>query len=257
MTFIIVMTVSPVTLKGVDRESSKAQLRARIRAQRSARSRAVAVSPPPAEATAASRTPARAALAWLAEIWPSHDLTGRVVVAYAALPGEPDVDAVVDGIRARGARVFLPVVTRVGRALEFGEVTGPMSDLTPHGRWGIREPHASLSASALIAEAAPDLLFVPALGFGAGGARLGNGGGFYDRTFGPFGEVPLGRRCDTAVPSAAGEPATGGRDPDDQEAGPRVVGVCFAEEVDLSGLAVEPWDLRIPEAITEDGLRRL
>ena len=43
----------------------------------------------------------------------------------------------------------------------------------------------------------------------------------------------------------------------DQEAGPRVVGVCFAEEVDLSGLAVEPWDLRIPEAITEDGLRRL
>ncbi|RAC07999.1 hypothetical protein DN539_34620, partial [Burkholderia multivorans] len=52
-------------------------------------------------------------------------------------------------------------------------------------------------------------------------------------------------------------PQQGGRDPDDQEAGPRVVGVCFAEEVDLSGLAVEPWDLRIPEAITEDGLRRL
>lgn len=248
MTFIIAMTVSAVTLKGVEPESSKAQLRARIRAQRSSRASTDPSPLPPDRATGPSRTPAGAVLAWLDDVWPESDLSGRVVVAYAALPSEPDVDAVVDGLRHRGARVFLPVVTRVGEALEFGEVTEPMSALTPQGRWGIREPRASHTASALFAEAAPDLLLVPALGFGAGGARLGNGGGFYDRTFGPRGEVPLGEvprgdRSDGSAPPAA--------------ASARVVGVCFADEVGLPGLVVEPWDLRIAEAVTEDGPARL
>ncbi|WP_342037204.1 5-formyltetrahydrofolate cyclo-ligase [Brevibacterium ammoniilyticum] len=266
----------------MDPVSSKAELRALIRARRSARARqwgahsddsgaspaeaaapassvADLRSPPPAPPSSAlSPSISDAVRSTLDHWWPSADLSGRIVVAYAALPGEPDVDTVVDGLRERGARVFLPVVTRIGEALQFGEVRAPMAELTPQGRWGIREPRAEHSASSLFAEAAPDLLLVPALGFGAGGARLGNGGGFYDRTFGPLGEVPLGDvpPLDASIGDAPPGPSRSHAQPPDS-AGPRVVGVCFAEEADLPGLVVEPWDLRVPEAITEDGLRVL
>jgi 5-formyltetrahydrofolate cyclo-ligase len=158
----------------------------------------------------------------------------RSLLAYAALPGEPDLDPALDRFLASGGTVYLPVVTEVGRPLRFGRVTGPMASLEPQGRWGIREPHQDTElltpAQLLSEEVGLDLVFVPALGFGADGARLGNGGGFYDRTFGPHGVAPL-------------------------EGGPRVIGVCFARELDLPGLVAEDWDLRIPAVVTERGLR--
>lgn len=246
------MSRRPDTLKDVEPTTTKAQLRERIRAGRAARlspardrggsgaeaaRTASAVTaearhrdaPRGADLAAGQATVADSGLALIARLWPSSDLTGRTVVAYAALTGEPDLDPVIDALRHRGARVFLPVVTRLGDALRFGEVTEPMAALTPHGKWGIREPAPQLSATELISVIAPDLIFVPALGFASDGARLGNGGGFYDRTFGPRGEV--------ALTSAE-----------------RVIGVCFAEETDLPALSVEPWDLRIAEVLTEEGL---
>nr|WP_269457686.1 hypothetical protein [Brevibacterium siliguriense] len=81
------------------------------------------------------------------------------------------------------------------------------------------------------------------MGFGADGARLGNGGGFYDRTFGPRGDEPLDSRSCGSEPNSSGPIGSG----------PRVVGVCFAEELGLTGLVAEDWDLRIPAAVTEDG----
>ncbi|UVI35426.1 5-formyltetrahydrofolate cyclo-ligase [Brevibacterium spongiae] len=157
----------------------------------------------------------------------------RVVLGYAALPGEPDLDPALDRFLAAGGTVYLPVVTKVGEPLAFGEVTGSMASLEPQGKWGIREPADGVelltAAQLLSPEVGLDLLFIPALGFGADGARLGNGGGFYDRTFGPHGVAPL-------------------------DHGGGVLGVCFTEELGLSGLTAEEWDLRIPSAITEDGV---
>ena len=161
---------------------------------------------------------------------PGSDHGGHSILAYAALAGEPNLDSTIDDFLSRGGTVYLPVVTEVGRALRFGTVTESMRTLTPHGKWGIREPSPQLSGIELLsAEVAIDLAFVPALGFGAEGARLGNGGGFYDRTFGPQGEAPL------AV-------------------GPSVWGVCFAAELELPGLRSEPWDLQITRAVTERGV---
>lgn len=160
------------------------------------------------------------------------------MLAYAALAGEPDLDPAIDRFLARGGTVYLPVVTRIGQPLQFGRVTGSMAGLAPRGRWGIREPDPSavgtrtLGAAQFLAEVAPDIVFIPALGFGSEGVRLGNGGGFYDRTFGPRGEAPL--------------PIDGT---------PRVFGVCFASELDLPGLVAEDWDLRIGAAVTEGGVR--
>jgi 5-formyltetrahydrofolate cyclo-ligase len=184
----------------------------------------------------------------------------RTLLAYAALSGEPNLDPAIDRFLAAGGTVYLPVVTKVGEPLAFGQVIGSMSSLEPQGKWGIREPQDSsqpLSADELLSpEIGLDLIFVPALGFGADGARLGNGGGFYDRTFGPQGAAPLGSASPEHVSSSADHdestpPTHGSASPTD---GPRVVGVCFAEELALPGLVAEDWDLRIPAAVTENGL---
>lgn len=166
-------------------------------------------------------------------LWPDRNLSGRSLLAYAALAGEPDMDPVIDRFLSHGGIVYLPVVTTVGHALMFGTVTESMSTIEPRGKWGIREPSPALTArDLLVAEVAPDLMFIPALGFGLRGARLGNGGGFYDRTFGPQGEAPLagGDRTDT------------------------VYGVCFSTELGLPGLISEPWDLQITRAVSDQGV---
>jgi 5-formyltetrahydrofolate cyclo-ligase len=79
---------------------------------------------------------------------------------------------------------------------------------------------------------------------------LGNGGGFYDRTFGPHGVAPLDRGNQA---EAEGSPSVEWESAPPLSV-PRVVGVCFASELGLTGLIAEDWDLRIPAAITEAGL---
>lgn len=275
MRFILTKDRAADRLERVDPETSKAQLRADIRAARAARvreprteptvpnptdhaeavpgqpSRTEVGSPPPgaeavpghshaAEAVhGGTSTVADSAWSLIESAWAGDDLSGRSLLAYAGLPGEPNLDEVIDRFLTRGGTVYLPVVTAVGRALKFGRVTGSMAALHPQGKWGIREPQTGPGFPELLggeqllgAEAALDLAFVPALGFGSEGARLGNGGGFYDRTFGPQGEAPLA-----------------GRDLP-------VYGVCFAAELGLPGLVVEDWDLRIEAAVTEDGVHR-
>ncbi|WP_228282408.1 5-formyltetrahydrofolate cyclo-ligase [Brevibacterium atlanticum] len=224
----------------MDSSTSKAQLRSHIRSARADRARAEVgagsiatvagglAGDSPTEVGPDSVTTVADA-AW--ELISSRPV--RSLLAYAALPGEPDLDPAIDRFLAAGGTVFLPVVTKVGEPLAFGEVTGSMATLEPQGKWGIREPQCDtgfLTAEELLSSGVGlDLIFVPALGFGVDGARLGNGGGFYDRTFGPHGAAPLGQE-------------------------PRVVGVCFASELALTGLVAEDWDLRIPAAATETGL---
>ncbi|WGP05506.1 5-formyltetrahydrofolate cyclo-ligase [Bacillus subtilis] len=247
----------------MDPQTSKAQLRSRIRAARTDRSLAEATPASPSSVTSASPqvTPTEATSTTASRVDPaeSEDSVAaaawdlicqapvRSLLAYAALPGEPDLDSALDRFLAAGGTVYLPVVTTVGQPLMFGQVTGSMASLTPQGRWGIREPAQDddlLTAAQLLSPTVGlDLIFVPALGFGADGARLGNGGGFYDRTFGPHGAQPLGSGSRESGPQGSGHRA----------AEPRVVGVCFAQELGLSGLVAEDWDLRIPAAVTENG----
>ncbi|WP_231442760.1 5-formyltetrahydrofolate cyclo-ligase [Brevibacterium zhoupengii] len=239
----------------VDAETSKAQLRKRIRSDRAARAAAEAESSGAgSESSGAELASPVAESAWqvVKGLRPDLDLTGCSMLAYAALAGEPDLDPAIDRFLAHGGTVYLPVVTSVGHALMFGTVTDSMSTLEPRGKWGIREPSPSLTASALLAaEVAPDLIFVPALGFGPGGARLGNGGGFYDRTFGPQGEVPL-VGAEGEEPLAVGTRTDGGR-----TVPVAVYGVCFSVELDLPGLTIEPWDLQVPQAVTDQGVHTL
>src|SRR5579862_7608849 len=97
------------------------------------------------------------------------------VCLFAALPGEPDLDPLLSEGCALGKQISLPRI--YGSRLELIAVTGHES-LEPT-RWGLREPRHD--PAAIVAPESVDLLLIPGIAFTPRGARLGRGGGFYDR----------------------------------------------------------------------------
>ena len=113
-----------------------------------------------------------------------------VVMAFDAVAGEPTTDAFVSWCRAVGKTVVLPVAAR--------DAPDPV------------EPTV------------PDVVVVPGLGFTPMGARLGRGGGWYDRF--------LARRSARCV----------------------AIGVCFAEQI-VDDLPVEDHDMTVDIVVTDEG----
>lgn len=102
------------------------------------------------------------------------------VLTYMPVQGEVDVTPLLAELWARGARVLLPRC-RPGEpgAMDVACVTC-MEDMRP-GMYGIAEPAPGTCAA--LADAAPDLVLVPAVAYDRRGYRLGFGAGFYDRFF--------------------------------------------------------------------------
>ena len=96
----------------------------------------------------------------------------RVVAAYAALPGEPDLRP-LEWVGEK--TVLLPRVD--GEKLVFHAVSDA-NQLQP-GAFGVREPDPEKCPAFDPREA--EMIFVPGLAFTAEGLRLGRGRGFYDR----------------------------------------------------------------------------
>ncbi|RRD05130.1 5-formyltetrahydrofolate cyclo-ligase [Arachnia propionica] len=140
-----------------------------------------------------------------------------VVALYAARPAEPGTGPLVTAMEQLGWRVLLP---KLGRSPDWAWATRPLR----LGWAGIPEPTGpALGADAL---ALADLLILPALAVAPGGARLGTGGGWYDR----------------ALPHA--RPGV-----------PRWV-LVNDDEV-LARLPTEPHDLPVDVAVTETGFTQL
>lgn len=91
-----------------------------------------------------------------------------------AMGAEADPAVLVDVLVRDGFRTCLPVVQPIGNPLVF-RAWQPGEPLMAR-TWGIMEP----AESAPLIE--PDVLLVPLLAFDRAGARLGYGGGYYDRT---------------------------------------------------------------------------
>jgi 5-formyltetrahydrofolate cyclo-ligase len=76
-------------------------------------------------------------------------------------------------------QVLLPKVNRDTKLLDLYRVTDLARDVAP-GQWDIREP-ISERCQKVAHLATVDLILLPGVAFGIDGARLGYGGGFYDK----------------------------------------------------------------------------
>ncbi|MBU1540859.1 MAG: 5-formyltetrahydrofolate cyclo-ligase [Alphaproteobacteria bacterium] len=140
---------------------------------------------------------------------------GRIVAVYRAIGSELDVDALLLALSRAGRELCLPVVIERDAPMIFR-------------RWSPGEPleldEAGVPAPFPLAEVVePDLILTPLLAFDAQGGRLGQGGGYYDRTF-------------AARPAALR------------------IGFAYAgQEVDA--LPLESHDIRLHGVLTETGYR--
>lgn len=99
------------------------------------------------------------------------------VLAFAAMPDEPDTAAILRRALADGKRLLLP---RVRSRAEMDWVEIPSLSLLQPGAYGIPEPSADRPAADPGGYAAT-LALIPCLAVGTDGVRLGRGGGYYDR----------------------------------------------------------------------------
>lgn len=134
------------------------------------------------------------------------------VAGFVAVRGELAVTDALHAARARGATVALPRV--VGRELVFHLWSGEPLVV---GAYGIPEPAPTLP---VVDVATLDVLLVPGVAFTAAGARLGQGGGYYDRV--------LGARRGLAV------------------------GVGWSFQV-VASVPTDPWDQPVDALVTEAG----
>jgi 5-formyltetrahydrofolate cyclo-ligase len=143
-----------------------------------------------------------------------------VVSGYCAMTGELDVRALLLALMARGHVACLPVVIGRGLPLEFRRWRD--GDPLIKGALDIDCP----TNAAPLTE--PDVLLVPLLAFDAEGYRLGQGGGYYDRTI---------ARLRAARPIVA-------------------VGVAHAFQ-ELDEVSHDPLDQRLDWIVTERDVRRV
>ena len=98
-----------------------------------------------------------------------------VAALYKALGAEIDPRPLGEALIRKGWRLALPAVIDLDGPLEF-RAWRPRDTLA-HDLAGLPAPLDSA------APVAPSLIFVPLLAFDSRGHRLGQGGGFYDRSF--------------------------------------------------------------------------
>lgn len=105
------------------------------------------------------------------------------VACYFSISTEPTTQVLLEQLWAAGIEVLTPRVR--GTELEWVR-SAPNSEYTS-GSFGIRE----VVGGQALPLARVDLVFMPALAVSSTGARLGQGGGFYDRALARLEEIPL------------------------------------------------------------------
>lgn len=166
-----------------------------------------------ARKAAKGRIDERKALQHLRDLLSSH--AGRPLAGY--MPIRTEIDP-VPVMKEWSGPVGVPVIKAAGQPLWFSRWT-PGTDLV-EGPFGAKIPARDDPMT-------PEVLIVPLVAFGEDGARLGYGGGFYDRT------LECLRVRGTVL----------------------AVGFAFEAQC-LSDLPVDPFDQPLEAIVTETGFRR-
>jgi 5-formyltetrahydrofolate cyclo-ligase len=144
----------------------------------------------------------------------------RMVAAFVAFDGEPDLGAAMSQLDSSGVRLALPVIRAAsGRADICFRQWSHGSEMQPN-RYGIPEPVGTLDVR--LDEI--DLALIPLVAWDSGGGRLGMGASFYDRVFQPL----AGQRR------------------------PFRLGVAYQLQ-QVEQVPLEPWDIGLHGVLTEQG----
>ena len=143
------------------------------------------------------------------------------IAAYLPTKSEPPIVEALNTLHQQGHRILVPVV-RPGRKLAWVHWDPAVEH--PLNPMGIPEPEGEEQDSQAFVNA--DVRLIPALAFDAGGHRLGQGGGYYDRL------IPL--------LSA-------------QQLQEQSIGVVFADEI-YEAIPYDQWDAILPVILTERGI---
>ncbi|MFC8370413.1 5-formyltetrahydrofolate cyclo-ligase [Streptomyces sp. NPDC057239] len=151
----------------------------------------------------------------------------RTVAAYVSVGSEPGTLALLDALRARGARVLLPALLP-DNDLDWGayEGEGSLTQVRHGAKMALFEPSGPLLGPDAVTEA--DVVLLPGLAVDRRGMRLGRGGGSYDRVL---------ARLDRA----------GAR--------PALVVLLYDTEV-VARVPAEPHDRPVHAVVTPSGVRR-
>lgn len=144
----------------------------------------------------------------------------RAIAVYCAFDGEPALDEFVADACRRGKRVYAPVLSGAGMRFARWHPTAGMR----RNAFGFAEP---VNAAAIDPRSL-DLVLVPLVAFDRNGARLGFGGGYYDRCF----AFLRARRAWFR---------------------PKLVGVGYAFQ-ELAHIERQPWDVPLWGAVTDTGI---
>lgn len=142
----------------------------------------------------------------------------RSVACYLSMATEPGTAALIELLQQREIRVLLPRVS--GASLEWVELQDSTDFVT--SELGIHEPVGPAIADAL---SDCDAIVLPALAISRDGIRLGQGGGYYDRSI-------------QRVPAFA-------------DGGPQLIALVFEDEL-VDSLPQESHDARVDQAVTPE-----
>lgn len=170
----------------------------------------------------------------LAEALQAHLSPAATVLGYLPMPGEPEVTEFLSRHLRSAGEVLVPVLRPKPVPALVWARWRPGIETEPAGSLSLREPVGERleTEQALTLRNGPSAVLVPALALDTHGARLGQGGGYYDRFAQQLGGLAPALR-------------------------PELIGVVHAEELMEPGaFPVEPHDLRVETILTEEGLRR-
>jgi 5-formyltetrahydrofolate cyclo-ligase len=144
----------------------------------------------------------------------------RLVAAFIAFDGEPDLRPALERLARQRVRLALPVVLdEPTRPVICFRQWSPTSEMRPN-RYGIPEPVGTLDVQ--LAEV--DLALIPLVAWDRAGGRLGMGASFYDRLLQPLAE----------------------------QSRPVRMGVAYQLQ-EVEQVPADPWDIRLHGVLTEQG----